>query len=323
MFLVLIFFCIGRLLFRKNIKYSKSISEAIKQRKRYGVFRIITILLAFVFGIAYLVYNNIETQQYTNFELVRNICLSLWGFWVAFKYNKDNYKFDSLKGNVSIYSKESFLQKPNEYILYLRGFKSDQYNRAVPTSKRYKKFHELEFMKLLQKKYEICAVGLPEEVESPYGATRVYLENERWKNDVSDLMRNSSHIYILVHSSENCIWEIQESQKYIDKTTYLIDDNKHYNYVRERIKDKINVPLLSREEYQIIAIENKEQTFIINKYENSIKGYSAMLEISYKGIKTRMDGILHVLIMFAIQFVFLFVLFLLVLIISYMANQPF
>lgn len=61
-------------------------------------------------------------------------------------------------------------------------------------------------------------------MESPEGSVRIYLDDETWQQDVSDLIEKAEYIFILVHNSKSCIWEIQQCQWIAsEKTVYFID----------------------------------------------------------------------------------------------------
>ena len=183
---------------KKSLKESFSVEESALLRKKYEKWRKNVIICSCVIVIVVLIAFNYTSKIESTFDCIRHICISLISSFVSYKYLKSNFKIDTIKGNVSSYTKDSYLQSVNQYILYLRGFSTDQRHHAIPSKRTFKKFHELEFMTLLKKQFEVCAVGLPGEVEAPYGSTRIYLNHETWQNDVSQLIERALHIYILV-----------------------------------------------------------------------------------------------------------------------------
>lgn len=290
-----IYIYIAKKRIKKNIKESSSVEESISHRKKYKKWRkniiIITTIIAIVIAITYNYIYKIEST----FDFIRHICMSLFGAFISYEYLKSNFKVDNMSGNISSYTKDSYLQSVNQYILYLRGFSTDQRHHAIPSKMVFKKFHELEFMTLLQKQFEVCTVGLPEEIEAPHGATRIYLNHQTWKNDVAQLIEKALHIYILVNNSQSCVWEIIESRKYLTKTTLIVDNIVLYNSVREILNKKIPLPQFNLPNKKIARITFQEGLPCVNFYKNSVNGYSDLLNIERKGIKTYLNYVAFII----------------------------
>lgn len=282
--------------FKKIIKESSSVEESIILRRKYEKYRKKIMIYNYVIlSIIFIAYHYISNGIDSTFEYIRHLCVVLISTFAAYKCAKSYFKIDYLNGNVSSYTKDSYLQSFNQYILYLRGFTTDKRYHTIPLKKTYKQFHELEFVKLLNKKFEVCAVGLPGEVEAPYGATRVYLNNETWQNDVSQLIDKALHIYILVNNSESCIWEIIETRKYLSKTTLIVDNIELYNSARNILSTKIQLPKITLPPKKIARITFQEDLPNVSFYKNSINGYSAFLNISSKDIKTYLNLVGYIL----------------------------
>lgn len=280
---------------KKSLKKASSTEEAFFQRKKYEKWRKNIIITTIIIGIIISILYNYIYKIESTFDFIRHICMSLCGTYIAYEYAKSNFKIDNISGNVSSYTKDSYLQSVNQYILYLRGFSTDQRHHAIPSKRTFKKFHELEFMTLLQKQFEVCTVGLPEEIEAPYGATRIYLNHQTWQNDVSQLIERALHIYILVNNSQSCIWEIIESRKYLTKITLIVDNIELYNSAREILNNKITLPKFNLPNKKIARITFQEDLPCVNFYKNNIKGYSDLLNIERKGIKTYFNYVAFIL----------------------------
>ena len=127
---------------------------------------------------------------------------------------------------------------------------------------------------------QLCAVGMTKEIDSPNGAIRLYLNDEKWKKDVLDLMQESLMIYILVDDRESCIWEIIQSRKFIDKTVFIVDNIDKYNSVMGAVKEDVSLPkidnaLLSKKQIAVVRYIN--EPFAVMFFDNSRKGYEKML----------------------------------------------
>lgn len=90
---------------------------------------------------------------------------------------------------------------------------------------------------------------MTKESYSPIGADRIYLDDSTWKDDVIDLMVTAEKIVVLVDNKENCLWEIEQTNKLKWKTVYIVND--YYKYLMAKIKlyEKINLPNVD-EQYQ-------------------------------------------------------------------------
>lgn len=111
-----------------------------------------------------------------------------------------------------------------DYVLFLRGFGTDNYLPDSMQKNHSDHFSESLFCKIVSFFSEIYAVGRPEELITPGGAKRVYLDNATWKTDVDTLMAKAKVIVILVNDKPNCVWEIINSERYRKKTLYIINN---------------------------------------------------------------------------------------------------
>ena len=186
----------------------------------------------------------------TNFEDPQNIVnsirnIALTGIAMYIYLRKQNGAIKAI-GNISTFSKCDFLEQHKKYCLFLRGFEQDDYSHdPMVSEKTYESFSEYEFTSLIMQSVPVCAVGMTKEVNSPRGATRVYLNDDSWQNDVLELMEKSQAIYILVNDRESCVWEIEQSIKMLAKTVYIIDDIQKFENVRQLLAHKISFPKVS------------------------------------------------------------------------------
>lgn len=200
-------------------------------------------------------------------------------------------------GNISTLTKESFIKKHPHYVLYLRGFADDVYGDNVV---RYgngnsKRFSEYAFVSTLDSIIRVCAVGMTKEIDAPYGAERVYLDDETWKNDVFDLMENAAGIFIYANERPSCVWEMKQSISLKQKTCLIFDDVNRYENIRKEIGDKLNLPpfleLGVTTPFCLHWVEKYREGFVLtsDSFESSEEGYRKLF-IKLPGIDVKKES---------------------------------
>lgn len=265
---------------------------SIEIRKKLKRNRIIMLILMLIL---YAIFEVVTTIVITNFEdpqnvgnLIRNIGLTGVAMYIYLR--KQNAAIKAV-GNISTATKHDFLEQNNKYCLFLRGFEQDDYGHdPVVSEKTYDSFSEYEFTSLVMQNIPICAVGMTKEVNSPRGATRVYLNDDSWQNDVLELMEKSQAIYILVNDRKSCIWEIEQSFKMLEKIVYIIDDIQKYENVRQQLAHIISlpkIPNLQKSYKNIFVMTYLNEDFEIKSYKNNVEGYSLALGTESEEIKNK------------------------------------
>lgn len=278
----------------RRIKCSKNAKDAIacrrKLRFRRHLFLIVYISIVLVLPNLFQTIEAIQTTGIVDpryFLWVLILSLLLYSHLISSK------NLDRLMGNLSLSDKTAFLSNSKDYVLYLRGFETDDY---APELEQYKKlkgsssFSEYYFTRVLQSKATVCAVGMPKEIDAPIGAQRVYLNDETWHEDVLDLMRSAKEIYILVNDRASCIWEISKSLSMLDKTIFLVDDREKYDKVRQLgYEHGIVFPeiphLAGAHSHDFVAIRFKGGNADYRLYDKSVVGYAKMLEVPVPHIR--------------------------------------
>lgn len=267
-------------------------NDAIIIRKKIKRNRVIILILMLIL---YSIFEIVFAAIMTNFEdpqnvvdLIRNVGLT--GVAMFVYLIKQNGAIKAV-GNISTFSKHDFLEQNNKYCLFLRGFEQDDYSHdPIVYEKTYNSFSEYEFTSLVMQNIPICAVGMTKEVNSPRGATRVYLNDDSWQNDVLELMEKSQAIYILVNDRKSCIWEIEQSFKMLAKTVYIIDDIQKYENVRQQFTHKISfpkVPADQKSDNDIYVMSYLKEEFDVKSYPNNIEGYSLVLGTESEELKKK------------------------------------
>ena len=271
----------------RRIKRSSTAKEAIACRKKLRFRRrlffaiyvpIVFILPQLVQSMAAVEATGVVDPRFFLWVLI--VPLILWGYLISEK------NFDRLMGNISTSDKASFLSSNADYVLYLRGFESDDYSsekkQIDKSRKRNSRFSEYYFTRVLQTKETVCAVGMTKEVDAPIGAQRIYLDDETWKADVLDLMRAAKTIYILVNDRPSCIWEIAQSLSMLDKTVFIVDEREKYDKVRQLgYEHGIEFPPIPHSvegrSNDFVAIRFDEGGPDCRSYDKSLKGFAEML----------------------------------------------
>lgn len=261
-----------------SIKQVQSIEEANRLRQIVKKRRLI-LLLCFLFSyVSYLVFINIVFPGPYD-----QLMYSITGIGIViFRYVKDK-KFESLIGNISTWNKDDFLSNNKRYVLFLRGFASDNYSSVDVLNKKVSSdcFSEYLFVRILNQKIRVCAIGMSKEVDAPVGATRIYVNDGTWKEDVRELMEVAQYIYILVDDRPSCVWEIYQSEKMLDKTLFLVDNKTKYKNARNFLVNEYGKSFLpeipSNISSDFVAISINNDNPIFTSYGNTPKGYGELL----------------------------------------------
>lgn len=260
---------------KKAIKSVNNVEEAIKLRKKlflrrkrlfYSYFSIVALLVVLV-------------PIIDNRFLIDSILLLVMLF-VSIRYEYSKVAF---YGNISWETPESFLEKHDRFYLYLRGFNSDipfEEDRLAANQL----FKESVFVEAVEYALNIscCALGMSKEIDGPIGASRVYVDDDEWKEKVAELMDKAEKIFILVNNRSSCIWEIERSFAMLDKTVFIVDDYNQYKSVKDYFKEKINLP-------ESLDDGNTPFFFEYGKspipFSNTWEGYFDILGLSYESIE--------------------------------------
>jgi hypothetical protein len=108
---------------------------------------------------------------------------------------------------------------PRDPVLYLRSFATEV--DANP-ERRSRKTYEEDFALVLNFVGPVVAIGEPTESLPILGATRIYLENDKWQESVERLISISKLVVIQAGLSEGLMWEIGTVARKVEPTKLLI-----------------------------------------------------------------------------------------------------
>jgi len=250
--------------------YSKKIDTAdnkemsVSIRKKYSYIRfcvgILTLALIFI-----LLYFFVDPLY-----VFGGLCLSMK--WINLVMRKI----------LPVYSKQlKDIPQKEKFVLYLRGFSSDKYTgmSTLVEENHFDSFSEYHFINIINKFFPVYTVGMTKELSSPYGATRIYLDDNVWEEDVSKLIKMAEIVIVLVNDSDSCITEIEQCYN-LNKTILVVDDEKRLTRVNEYFGSKKHLyPFpASIKSRTLLYGYNPYNSYSILVYENSEKTYRKIIK---------------------------------------------
>lgn len=243
-------------LIRKRIKNCNSIKESNKLRHRAKIIMIIGSSQLLLLSIAvFFEMNEINVRyllRYSPMEFVVGLFVLMLIYWMVIKDVASRgdkllqlINFNEIFLEISTKSVESV---PEKFVLYLRGFRHDDY---APDSYSVVRTYKGHFSEQILHEYlnvPMCAVGMNKELWQPKGAMRVYVDDNCWKDDVKNLMEKSLMNVILVNDRSSCIWEIEQSCSQLNKTIFVVDDVDVYKRAKADLK-VFELPEVDLKEY--------------------------------------------------------------------------
>lgn len=222
-----------------RIKKSSTAVESVRKRKLYIFIRVtilivytILIVAVFVVFADYVFPPLSQSTQSSSLMGSWYTCVSMLGLCAL--------PYASMSLPISVLTMKKM--KDKDFALFLRGFSSDDYNpSAIDKVSDFTNFirglvnKKPDVMKLPFSERSLCgaiklfmpvySVGMTKELESPEGSKRIYLDDATWQKDVASLIDRARFVFVLVHDSDSCLWEIQRCQEMaINKTLFFIDD---------------------------------------------------------------------------------------------------
>lgn len=277
-------------MFMKNITRTNTAAKSVKIRRYYYIVRFIVRIVVIIIGLFLLISLLIDAVKVSKHYIGITIIMGGGGLLLYI------FSFMSLPMNFT--TMREFMKKKRTYILYLRGFITDDYTPSMEETANHVSetrpwnvnidvnkgkanpnslpLNERELSKAWKKYAQVYSVGLPEELESPEGSKRIYLDNQTWHQDVLQLMKDAHLIIIRINSNDNCIWEIQQCRSfYSSKTIYYIEDINILKEILEKMGTSAPICLRSPkiDQNHMYAYQANGE-IIVHPYLNDITGLS-------------------------------------------------
>lgn len=175
---------------------------------------------------------------------------------------------------------EEVRNKNIPFYLYLRSFDIDGKGKRINPGFfsmssslfiRQRGSYERDIKKVILSAYEIVALGKPGESSPQLGSQRLYLDDNRWKDGITELIRKAVVIIVNPSLSKGLDWELNyiEKQNLLFKTAFYIHVGDHKNSnVREARYDNFRLKL--SKDYGVKLPEyQKSMNFAFVKGSNS------------------------------------------------------
>ena len=196
------------------------------------------------------------------------------------KYIDYSNKTSEFLEGLSVEKAADYLKSNDHFVLYLRGFESDVYNKH---KLKRGEFSEDILSKVVSKglRIQLCAIGMTKEVKCPLGGRRVYVEDAIWEQEVFELMKKADKIVYRVNDRPSCLWEIQKSKDVYEKCVFVVDDLEKYNNVRKALDGMVELPPIPKS-----SAGNDSRKFyftsdnVIKEFGGKVSDYCEMLGLS-------------------------------------------
>lgn len=253
--------CALRLLFKNAIYATDNADKAVHLRREYSYVRYIVLILT-----ATIILVTISSDDYHYSTFTGGFVLTWSAFWTSTSLRVSSKRPKDILTN-------------EKFVLYLRGFSFDNYDGLRPLQKQsqFENFSEYHFISIINKYMPVYSVGMTKELEAPFGATRIYLNDEEWEKDVQELIWKAEMIIVLVNDSYSCIWEIEQCYK-SDKTILIVDNKDKFISVRGYFANKHIYPFPISLNSHTILYHNAGEDYFQIPFENTKKSYKKVIK---------------------------------------------
>lgn len=274
----------------KKIKNAESVDAAIQfkkdlieKRQKLWKYFVVLVLLFEIFLIV------VQAANSGNDSIMLPIIMGMvsLGIFVVVlnKYIDYSNKTSEFLDGLSVEKVADYLKLNDHFVLYLRGFESDVYNKH---KLKPGEFSEDLLSKVVQKglRIQLCAIGMTKEVKCPLGGRRMYVEDATWEQEVFELMKRADKIVYRINDRPSCIWEIQKSKEVYEKCVFVVDDLEKYNNVRKELDGVVDLPPIqeSSSEHDSRKFYFKSDN-VIKEFDGEVSEYCEMLDLSADDVK--------------------------------------
>lgn len=239
---VVIAWIVDGLRFYESMGKASSVAERLKikelllKKRKLWLWALVILVVTPV--IIFLAYPVILSGSIIAIALVVIMILSVQAIQILLKHIPEEIR--SFLGNVSFKTVNEVLSGDEKFALFLRGFDSDvEFDQEIAPITSFSE----EYLARVVKRglgIPLYAVGRPNEIDSPHGAQRVYVDDEEWQHKVQELIRKAIRVFVHVSDSDSCLWELQCCEEFKSKCAFIITDSKKYLNASSRLMGKVS-----------------------------------------------------------------------------------
>lgn len=174
---------------------------------------------------------NLEPHAYETYENVK-IEFIKTGILVGFLITIPVFLADNIIGRIvtPILTADE-AKELSKFCLYLRSFSEDNNKQ------------EKLICKVAKRLYPVYAIGDPNHILQPNGATRIYATDNDWKDVVTELSLKSKLILLRIGQTKGTLWEIGNiiNTELIHKTIFIAYNSEDYHFFIEKIKNELGL----------------------------------------------------------------------------------
>lgn len=165
------------------------------------------------------------------------------------------YILSWLVGRRAFYTRKH-LDNLDYFTVYLRSFNDERKGKKL----------KQRMTKALSEWFPVYAIGKPDEFMPPPGAKRIYVEDD-WQEIVYDMIKRAQIILQRINTSENFLWEFEQSYKLqlFDKSVFWVDNIEEYRAFCQIIQQRygLTFPQLENRKCHVAFYQLPDHTFRI------------------------------------------------------------
>lgn len=160
------------------------------------------------------------------------------------KRKKDTFNKDAIKG---------------PFVLYLRSFLDDKTTHKRVSFINDIRSEEEVLVEVMSDIAPVYAIGDPKDKKMPWGASRIYVDDEHWKSTVVDMMHKAEVVVLRLGKTESLWWEVETVIKNVPlgKIMFVVPEINAFNNVamlyKILLEYKVDISNLS------ISVEKKSR----------------------------------------------------------------
>lgn len=118
------------------------------------------------------------------------------------------------------------------FVLYLRSFSEDKTTRKQVSFNDVRSEEEV-LVEVLSDIAPVYAIGDPKDKKMPIGASRIYVDDEHWKETVAEMSKKASVVVLRLGKTDSFWWEVEMVLQEIslDKVLFIVPESKTFSNV--------------------------------------------------------------------------------------------